>query len=94
LKTKKFTDGRVGNKFSRIAKVAKPNDNGKIKVTRIRCVKIRLRLFLALKRGTESKEEVPRFYFGQKLAQAIKKEWNIFLLIIPKILNLPNGQKR
>jgi hypothetical protein len=66
LKTKKFTDGEVGNKFSRIAKVAKPNDNGKIKVTRIRCFKMRLRLFLELKRGTESKEEGPRFYFAQK----------------------------
>lgn len=66
-KTKKFTDGRVGNKFSRIAKVAKPNDNGKIKVTRIRCFKIRPRLFLELKRGTESKEEEPRFYFAQNL---------------------------
>jgi hypothetical protein len=33
LKTRKFTDRGVGNKFSRIAKVAKPNDNGKIKVT-------------------------------------------------------------
>ncbi|WP_157255498.1 hypothetical protein [Pedobacter sp. Leaf216] len=93
MKTKKFTDGRVGNKFSRIAKVAKPNDNGKIKVTRIRCFKIRLRLFLKLKRGTESKEEGPRFYFGKNFP-AIKKEAHIFLLIIPKVLNLPNGQKR
>jgi len=60
-KTKKFTDGRVGNKFSRIAKVAKPNENGKIKVTRIRCFKIQLWLFLKLKRGNESKEEFPVF---------------------------------
>jgi len=51
LKAKKFTDRRAGNKFSRIVKVAKPNDNGKIKVTRIRCFKIQLWLFLKLKTG-------------------------------------------
>lgn len=61
LKTTKFTDRGVGNKFSRIAKVAKPNENGKIKVTRIRCFKMRLRLFLELKRGNESKEDFPVF---------------------------------
>jgi hypothetical protein len=66
-KTKKFTDGRVGNKFSRIAKVSKPNEKGKIKVTRIRCFRIQLWLFLKLKRGNESKEEGPRFYFAQIL---------------------------
>ncbi|KQN38834.1 hypothetical protein ASE92_05275 [Pedobacter sp. Leaf41] len=61
----KFTDRIVGNKFSRIVKVAKPSENGKIKVTRIRCFKTQLRLILRVKRGTESKEEEPRFYFGQ-----------------------------
>jgi hypothetical protein len=77
-KTKKFTDGRVGNKFLRIAKVAKANENGKIKVTRIRCFNIQLWLFLKLKRGTESKEESPRFYFAQKLVSTSKKNSQFF----------------
>jgi len=29
----------AGNKFSRVAKVARPSKNGKIKVIRIRCLK-------------------------------------------------------
>jgi len=59
---------RVGNKFSRFAKVARPSKNGKIKVIRIRCLKRNYGCF-KVKNGELNRKKASPFCFLQVLAK-------------------------